>query len=244
MYEEEDAEAFLTKLRLVTFAIGWGNFAFFITIPVVFLGMIPFGADILLIWAILLFVFTGIVLVWEAKVKKSRFGFWIDSNKLFASYFKTMYPIMLGAIASAAMLWMLVPMVTHSSILDSENLIFNVMFIQFIVIFIILHFVSRYRLKKERGKRLRYVRGKKEDVEDIVRRSLDSQGIQYRKDVEGSKWTLLLPTYRIEGTGISIQPVQAGMKVVSLIMKVPNPEDFQTSREIERVIDSFLRTAS
>ena len=231
---ENDSSIFALKMRSFGSVAGWGMFIMFVLLPLFFVADIYLSNFFLSIYMVAFIAFIIIMFLWERLIKVSRFNFWLDAD-VFTPILSTIFPMLSGCIIAAFLIWWWFFIETGVFLLDI------VYFICLTAGFLPLYyFLLRYRKRKFKGERYKYARGKSEDIEEVVRKALDSFNFKYTRVMEGSKWTMLVPSYRIEGSEISVKVRKAGRREVIIAMKVQSLSDVPKAREIEKSIDSLI----
>jgi hypothetical protein len=173
---------------------------------------------------------------------KSKFIFWYEVE-LLDPIFKSAYFMILGGIITILFLNLVYYLLLGSYILNDWP-VFLIPIVMFISQIPIFYFASQFRKKKFGGEILKHFRGKKPEIDEYVRKALDSLNLKYETESMGSKWTAIIPYYKVHGYDIMVKVTQAYYRDVVVATKTQNPEDIPKAKEIERAIDSHLSTLS
>ena len=230
---EDDASIFASKTRSFALVAGWGAFTILILLPL-FRAMDIYISNIFFwIYLAVLIIFVLIMILWGYLIMRSRFGFWFD-EEVFNPLWNAIFPALSGFIISGFLNWWFF-MVCKLFIVET---VFSIWIP--VALLIYFFFLLRYRKWKIKGERHKYARGKSEDIEEVVRKTLDSLNLKYSRVVEGSKWTMLVPSYRIEGSEISVKVRQARRREAVIVIKALSTSEIPRAREIEKTIDSLI----
>lgn len=231
---ENDASIFASKIRLSSLVFGWGMFTIFVLRPFFYIATLYFSnIFILLIPYVALFAFFIIILRWTNSIMKSRFNFWMDVEVL-DPLLNVFFPMISGWLISAFLYWWFLMIIGFFSL----KMVFTICILA--AFFSLYYFVLRYIKRRYKGERYRYIRGKSEEIEETVKRALDSLNFKYMRVIEGSRWTMLIPSYQIEDSEISVKVRKWGRRVVIIVTKVQSTSDIPKVRQIEKSIDSLM----
>jgi len=232
---EDGALTYALKIRLSGLVSGWGLFTLFILFPLIIAAAFYFSnIFFFLIYAIILFVFLMIMVTWKIIIMKSRPDFWLDAEIL-ESVFDTLYPLFSGYVLTGFLFcwlyfiafgFLLFPMITFIFLTMAPIPLF--------------YYLLRYFEQRSKGMRYKSARGKIEDIEEIVRKALDSLNLKYSRTIEGSRWTMLITSYQLEDLGISVELKKVSEIRVFIATKVQSDLDVPKAREIEKTIDSLI----
>lgn len=254
---KEEADALATYVAAsdrASSALGWAMFLFFAMMPLFIAAMILVSFVFLIIYVLVFFGMMGIAFMLARRVPKSRPDFWINpwETKPMQQARKTGYFFASGflvfSVLSILFWWWNLTIRYGASLAEFWETAFPYIFIGIngVVFFPLTYLVTRYLEKKYMSERRRYKRfsGKKEDLERTVEKALRSLHLGYREGKEGSKWLGEFPALKIDGYNISVMVFHAGPNKASITTVARTPLDFSKTEEIERTIDSFLRTVS
>ncbi len=244
MFEKriDTIEEFSSNVRTLAKVISYGYFIIFVIFPLFVVAIIIININFVWVYFALFFSYQGFVVLMNYRVMKAKFNFWVDIE-IYEPLENIIIWIYFGGIISAVLSWLSQLILLDYSL--SESWAYYVVPIAvFTLIFPILYFGLKYKKKKFKGERRRYVRGKKKDIENIVSKALDSLNLKYNSVTEGSKWTMLIPSFHIEGYGISVKFYKIKYNEVAIAIKVEDPVDHKEARKIEKGIDTFLNIMS
>lgn len=231
-----DGKTFVSKMKQLYRLSGWGVFIIIAIFPILFIASILVNDVFFLIWIVLLFGFAGVVALLESRVMRSAFDLWFDFAKIHVARLKMVLPVIFGSVAGSILLSLLTLVLFGHPL---RSLAFFLVVI-FVLILPAYHLALRYVQKKFSGEGSRFVHGTKDEVEDLVKKALDSLHLKYQNVREGSRWTQLVPSYRVEDSGVSVKVYRQRVGVMRIATKAQSPEDVPKAREIENRIDSFL----
>jgi hypothetical protein len=110
----------------------------------------------------------------------------------------------------------------------------------FIIQVPIFQWLSRYRQKKFGGEILKYFHGKKQEIDGPVKKALDSLSLDYETLKEGSKWSVIIPYYKILKYDILVKVKSVKSKETYIALRIQNPKDIEKAKEIQQAIDSHI----
>lgn len=230
---ENDASTLALKIQSFGLIAGWVLFTMFAVFPLFFVATIYFSDIFFSIYILIFIVFVLIMGLWKRFIMSSRFDFWIDVEVL-DPFENAIFPTLCGCVMMIFLFWWFF-MISGNFILEL------VYFICIAIVFLpIYYFLLRYRKQKSKGERLKYVRGKTEEVEKVVGKALDSLNLKYTRVKEGSMWTMLILSYKIKDSEISIRVQKLGRKEAIITIKVHSDSNIPKTREIEKTIGSLI----
>jgi hypothetical protein len=167
-------------------------------------------------------------------IDKLRDKFWIHIAVL--DYFwDTIFPSISGILIMGFLFWWFFKLLGEGT----SKFLYIHSFL-WLTIFLFYYFFMRYWSRKSKGERFKCFRGEIEDIDEIVRKALDSLNLKYSRVIEDSKWIKLTPSYLIEGSDISVKVWKVGKRKVRISTKAQSTSDIQKAREIEKSIDSLM----
>ena len=235
-------EEFSSNVRMLAKISSYGYFIIFVIWPL-FVATTLLIDDIFIWMHIALILgFSGFVLLLDKRIMKAKFNFWVDIE-IYDPLENIVLWIDLGAIISVVLFWLSLPILLDYPFLEDWER-FAVAFAVLVSFLPFIYFVIKHKKRKFKGERRRYVKGKRKEIEKTVIKALDSLNIKYNSVTEGSKWTKLIPSFHIEGYGISVKIYQIKYNEIAIAIKVEDPGDHPEARKIEKGIDTFLNIMS
>jgi hypothetical protein len=231
---ENNVSIFALKIRSHNLFLGWGLFTLFVLLPIFLVAGLYFSIIFLsfIIIALIVFMVTWILLM--ISIDKLRDKFWIHIEAL--DYFwDTMFPAISGFLIMGFLFWWFFKLLGEDT---SEFLYFHSFL--WLTSLLFYYFLMRYFNSRNKGERFKCFRGKIEDIDEIVRKALDSLNFKYSRVVEGSKWIKLTPSYLIEGSDISVKVWKVSKRKVRISTNTQSDSDVPKAREIEKSIDSLI----
>jgi membrane protein implicated in regulation of membrane protease activity len=243
MFEREinSAEDFEDRIQWWGITRGLGYFILVASIPVIIsIGMIIDNDYTIWIYPALLLTYIGSESLIHLRVVKPKFRFWMKIEAYEPLLF-AFFTMMIGAVVIIFLLAFMMYLISGSIELINWPLHFGgaAMFLSVIPA---LYLARRYRRKKFKGERIKYFHGNRPEIENQVKKALIDLNHQYEILEEGSKWTNIVPYYKIMGMDICVKINQYKLKEVIVATKITRQEDLPKAMEIERAIDSQLST--
>jgi hypothetical protein len=189
--KSERYRRFVVATMLRRRVIGWGSFFFILFSPVVMFASLD---DFLLFDAYFgvyfLFVLVGAILA--KRPAGSKAGLWLEVE-LFSPVYTFSLMLLSGLMAALLLFWLIsVKFAVQFQIIFID---YSPMLIILLTMLVAMYPLRRYRRRKYENVRVRFVRGKGDDVVAAIRSGLDSAKIDYRYSVSGSQWTTVRPSF-------------------------------------------------
>lgn len=241
MFEREinSAEDFEDQIKLWASIKGFGFFILMASFPLA--AIIAMRVDnFFSIWLFpaVLLLFMGLDVLIHRKIMRSKFRFWIRIDA-YEPLLNVYLMIILGAIV-ALILFDFMMYLLLGPYIFSRWPIYFVGPVVYLLSIPFMYLARRYRRKKFKGERIKYFHGNKPEIEEHVKKALENMKLQYEVVKEGSKWTRIVPVYKIQGFDLIVKVDQFKIKEVLVATKVQNQNDLSKAKEIERAIDSHL----
>jgi hypothetical protein len=231
---EDDASIFTLKMRSLNLFLGWGLFTLFVFLPIFLVAGLFFSIIFFSFIILALVVFMVIWILLMISIDKLRDRFWIQFEVL--DYFwDTIFPAMSGIFIMGFQFWWFLKLLGE----DASGFLYIHSFL-WLTIFLFNYFFMRYWSRKSKGERFKCFQGEIENIDEIVRKGLDSLNFKYSRIVEGSKWIKLTPSYLIEGSDISVKVWKVSKRKVRISTNTQSDSDVPKAREIEKSIDSLM----
>ena len=233
---------FTSRFKLLATITSLGLFILLILAPLFCAAYIIIDDIYLWIWIIIFIVLYAVVAILEHLTMRNKFSFWMDAA-VFHPRFKVICIVLTGLLIACVLWWWFMYIFFQSKFGVNISYmwpIFVLLISLLVGLIIFLHHTAKKAKKDDKGKRLRFVRGKREEVSDVVSKTLDALRLKYILTTKGSKWTMQMQYYQIEGHKISISMNQSKVKEVRISIKSDMPDEIAKANEIEKGLDQFL----
>jgi len=216
--------------------LGWGSFFFIFLSPLVMFASLDNFTLFDAYFGVYLLVLLASALQWRRSTDL-RAGLWLEAE-LFSPVFAFSLMLLSGLMAALLLFWLIsVKFAVQFQIIFID---YSPMLIILLAMLAAMYPLRRYRRRKYENVRVRFVRGKRDDVVAAIRSGLDSAKIDYRYSVSGSQWTTVRPSFLFGSS-----PGRVDVRVVNrwsvAIYKTVDPiSGFVVSPTIDGVIDDSL----
>jgi hypothetical protein len=241
MFEREinSAEDFEDQIKQWAFYKGFGYFVIIASFPlIIIVSMIIDGFFSIWLFPAVFLLFGGLEILIHRKVMKSKFKFWMRIE-VYEPLFNVFIMILIGGIIGSILLFFVLYLIFSDPVVSSWPRYFVGTLVLLLTI-PVMYWVRRYRGKKFKGERIKYFHGNKPEIDELVKKALENMRLEYEVVEEGSKWSGLVPVYRIKGLDIDVKVRQFRIKEVMVATRINKQEDLPKAMEIERAIDSHL----
>jgi hypothetical protein len=237
MFKKEinTVDEFAEQVSLLGKILSYGYFIIFISFPIFVAFSLEIHGDLIFGYLPLIMGFAGFIGIFNYKIMKSKSKLWFEIE-IMDPLFKSFYFIISGGIIASFLFVIVYYFLIGPDVLNEwPNFIIPV--VSFILMIPIFYYMSQFRKKKFGGERIKHFRGKKIEIDEHVQKALDSLSIKYESLKKGSKWTAVIPFYKVLGYDIEVKIRQINYRDTQVAIKIQNPQYISKAKEIERAID-------